>query len=62
MSKTVLHNLIDLLKDSDTETIYNVLIKFIPDSKPLPDEDDAIAIGETEIAHSEITDLKSIEW
>lgn len=38
MGKTVLHNLIDLLNENDTDTIYNVLIKFIPSDAPLPDE------------------------
>ena len=30
MSKEMLHGLIDMIPESDTETIYNVLLKFIP--------------------------------
>lgn len=37
MCKTVLHSLIDLPDDTDTETIYKVLIKFVPADEPLPD-------------------------
>lgn len=38
MGKAVLHNLIDMLNETDTETIYNVLIKFVPGVKPYTDE------------------------
>lgn len=49
MGKTVLHNLIDLLNENDTDTIYNVLIKFIPSDVPLPDEVMTIKEAEDDI-------------
>lgn len=62
MGKAVLHNLIDLLSDTDTETIYNVLIKFIPTSEPLPDEVEAIKQAESDIANGDVEDLASVAW
>ena len=34
MSREMLHGLIDMIPESDTETIYNVLLKFIPSDVP----------------------------
>ena len=36
-------SLIDLVPDADIETIYRVVVKFIPEDKPEPDELEAIA-------------------
>ncbi len=62
MGKAVLHNLIDLLNETDTETIYNVLIKFIPTSEPLPDEMEAIKQAESDVANGDVEDLASVAW
>lgn len=62
MSKQDLKNLIDLLPENDTDTIYKVLIKFIPESEPLPDELDIIEQGKKEIASGEYQELKNIKW
>lgn len=62
MGKAVLHSLIDLLNETDTETIYNVLIKFIPTSEPLPDEIEAIKRAEADIANGDVADLASVTW
>ena len=43
MSKEMLKGLIELVPDEDIETIYKVVIKFIPEVEPLPDEIEAIA-------------------
>ena len=43
MSKEALKNIIDLVPDEDIETIYKVVIRFIPEDKPEPDELEAIA-------------------
>ncbi len=37
MEKAVLHSLIDLLNEADTDTIYKVLIKFVPKAEPYYD-------------------------
>lgn len=62
MGKAVLHNLIDLLNETDTETIYKVLIKFIPTSEPLPDEIEAIVQAERDVANGDVEDLASVKW
>lgn len=62
MGKAVLHNLIDLINDKDTDTIFKVLIKFVPETEPLPDEIMAISIANNEIAAGEVSDFDSIDW
>ena len=62
MGKAMLHSLIDLLPDADIETIYNVLIRFIPVSQPLPDEIKAIEQAEQEIQAGDVMDFDSIDW
>lgn len=42
MTKEVLKSLIDMLDERDTETIFRVLIRFVPEDVPLPDEIRAI--------------------
>lgn len=62
MGKAVLHSLIDMLNDTDTETIYNVLIRFIPETEPLPDEIQAIKQAKKDIANGDVMDLDAVEW
>ena len=38
MSRDKIKNIIDFIPEKDIETIYNVLIHFIPEDDPLPDE------------------------
>lgn len=42
MKKEILKNLIDLIDDQDMDTIYRVLIRFVSEDTPLPDEIEAI--------------------
>lgn len=62
MSKAVLHNLIDMLNETDTETIYNILVRFIPEVNPSDDEKEAIKQAETDIKNGEVFDLSAIKW
>ncbi len=62
MSKAMLHSLIDQLSDSDTETIYRVLLKFIPETDPLPDEIESYNIAMKEIENGETMRLEDIDW
>lgn len=48
MSKEMVKSLIDLVPDADIETIYRVVVKFIPEDKPEPDELEAIAEAKTD--------------
>ena len=62
ITKAVLHNLIDMLNETDTETIYNVLIRFVPEEKPYADEVAAIEQAKVDIANGDIVDLASVNW
>ena len=60
MSKEALKSIIDLVPDEDIETIYKVVIKFIPEDKPEPDELEAIAEAKSDT--SETISHDSINW
>lgn len=60
MSKEVLKGLIDLIPDEDIETIYKVIIKFIPEAKP--EEDEIKAILEAREDQSPMTSHEKIDW
>ncbi len=48
MSRELLKNMIDLIPDSDVETIYNVVIRFVREEAPLEDEIRAIEQSRTD--------------
>lgn len=60
MSKEVIKGLIDLIPDEDIETIYKVIIKFIPEVKP--EEDEIQAIREAREDQSPTTSHNEIDW
>ena len=60
MSKEALKNIIDLVPDEDIETIYKVVIRFIPEDKPEPDELEAIA--EAKADKSPTVPHEAINW
>ena len=62
MSKEVLKELIDMIDEEDIDEVCKVLIKFIPEDQPLPDEIEAIARSKKEIENGEIDKLKDIIW
>lgn len=62
MSKETLHGLIDMLSDADAETIYNVLIRFIPEDKPENDELKAIAFANEDIRKNGTIPHSAINW
>lgn len=43
MSREMIKGLVDMVPEKDIDTIYKVIIKFIPESEPEPDELEAIA-------------------
>lgn len=58
MSRDNIKYMIDMIPDEDVETIYKVLIRFIPEDDPTPDEVQAIAEADADtsptIPHSAI--------
>ena len=62
MGKAVLHSLIDLLNEADTDTIYRVLIKFIPETEPYSDEIESLKQAGLDIANGDVSNFDSIDW
>nr|DAO96024.1 MAG TPA: hypothetical protein [Caudoviricetes sp.] len=60
MSKDLLKNIIDLIPDEDIDTIYKVVVKFIPEDKPTQDE--IKAIEEAKEDSGELIDHNNIDW
>ena len=58
MSKEMIKGLIELVPEEDIETLYKVILKFIPETPPEDDELEAIAEAKADksptIPHSEI--------
>lgn len=42
--------------------IFQILTKFIPEDDPLPDEVEAIALADKQIANNELYDTNAINW
>ena len=62
MSKEMLKWLIDLIDESDTEPIFRVLVRFVPEDKALPDEIEAIERVNESIAQHGTVLHDSINW
>ena len=62
MSREMLHGLIDMIPEADTETIYNVLLKFIPSDVPDNDELKAIAHANESIQSEGTVPMDSLDW
>lgn len=62
MSKEMLKGLIDLIDDNDTDTIFKVLVRFIPEDAPLPDEIEAIKRADQNILKYGTIPHESINW
>ena len=62
MSKETLKNLIDMLNDNDVDTIFKILIRFIPEDEPFPDEIEAISMANKSISEEGTISHDSIDW
>lgn len=60
MSKEVIKGLIDLIPEEDIDTIYKVIIKFIPEV--IPDEEEIRAILEAKADTSPTVSHEDIDW
>lgn len=58
MSRESLKTLVDMIPEKDIETIYRVLVRFVPEEKPTADEIEAIAMAKADVSptvsHGEI--------
>lgn len=62
MSKEILKELIELIPEEDIDTIYKVIIKFIPEDKPLPDEIEAIKRANKSIMENGTVSHDAVDW
>ena len=62
MKKEILKNLIDLVDEQDTDTLFRVLIRFVPEDLPLPDEIVAIAKANASIEENGTLSHEDIQW
>ena len=62
MSREMLHGLIYMIPEADTETIYNVLRKFIPSDVPDNNELKAIADANESIQSEGTVPMDSSDW
>lgn len=60
MSRETIKNLIDMIDEKDIDTIYKVILKFIPEVHPDPDELQAIAQAKAD--KSPTISHDSINW
>ncbi len=62
MSKEMLKNLIELVPEEDVEVLYKVVIKFIPEEVPEPDEIEAFLEGRKDRAKNGTVPHDAINW
>ena len=62
MTKEMLKGLIELVSEEDIETLYNVVVKFIPENVPLPDEIEAIEREDKSIAKNGTVPHDAVDW
>lgn len=62
MSKEMLKNLIELVPEEDVEVLYKVIIKFIPEEVPEPDEIEAIWEGRQDRTKNGTVSHNAIKW
>jgi hypothetical protein len=57
-----LHSLVDIVEDAGLNTLYNVMIRFIPEDNALPDEIESHAIATEEYKRGETFSDEDINW
>lgn len=62
MSKEMLKNLIELIPENDIDVLYKVIIKFVPEVEPEPDEITAIMEGRKDRTENGTISHEDIDW
>ena len=62
MSKEMLKNLIDLVPEKDVDTLYRVIVKFIPEVVPEPEELEAFEAGRKDREMNGTIAHEAIDW
>lgn len=61
-TKQTLHNLIEMIDASEINVLYHLLMKFVPEDSPLPDELEAISRAEKEMERGQYYKHEDIDW
>lgn len=62
MSKEALKNLIELVPDEDIDILYKVIVKFVPEVEPEPDEIQALLDGRKDRLENGTVPHDAINW
>lgn len=61
VSRQHLHALVDMVEETGLATLYDVMIRFIPEDEATPDEIEAIEQARAEYARGETVRLEDID-
>ena len=61
-SRQHLHTLVDMVDESGLDTLYNVMVRFIPEDEAAPDEIEAIKQARAEFERGEYVRDEDINW
>ena len=62
MSREKLKNLIELVPEKDIDVLYKVIVKFVPETEPEPDEIQAILEGRKNSLENGTISHDDINW
>ena len=62
VSRQHLHALVDMVEESGLDTLYNVMIRFIPEDEATPDEIEAIEQSRIEYERGDVVRMEDIDW
>ena len=57
-----LHKLVDIANPAEYDIIYKLLVKFISEEEPFPDEAEAIKNLDNAISKGEIVSYNDVDW
>jgi hypothetical protein len=62
LARQRLHTLVDMVDEIGLDTLYNVMIRFIPEDDPLPDEITSHIVALKEIENGDVVNHDDINW
>jgi len=57
-----LHRLVDIVNPAEYDIVYKLLIKFISEAEPFPDEIEAVKNLDNAMLKGETVDYNNIDW
>ena len=61
INRQQLHMLVDMIDESGIKTLYDVMLRFIPEDEPTADEIEGILAGRAEYERGEFVRFEDIE-